>query len=109
MAPSSVVVTGCGSGIGREIITRLAADGWRTAGIEINADDAVSTREELGASHIVIIEGDAADRAIHRSMLSLRTRRQTRRTLSRALVVTALVSRDTRCGEPDGMVAFDVT
>ena len=64
MKPSSVIVTGCGLGIGRAIITRLATDGWRTAGIEINADDAVSTREELGASHIVIIEGDAADRAI---------------------------------------------
>jgi NAD(P)-dependent dehydrogenase (short-subunit alcohol dehydrogenase family) len=63
MAPSSVVVTGCGSGIGRAIITRLAADGWRAAGIEINADDAASIREELGASH-AIIEGDAADRAI---------------------------------------------
>jgi NAD(P)-dependent dehydrogenase (short-subunit alcohol dehydrogenase family) len=63
MAPSSVVVTGCGSGIGRAIITRLAGDGWRTAGIEINADDAASIREELGDSH-AIIEGDAADRAI---------------------------------------------
>jgi len=59
--PSSVVVTGWG--IGRAIIARLAADGWRTAGIEINADDAASIREELGASH-AIIEGDAADRAI---------------------------------------------
>jgi NAD(P)-dependent dehydrogenase (short-subunit alcohol dehydrogenase family) len=63
IVPSSVVVTGCGSGIGRAIIARLAADGWRTAGIEINADDAASIREELGASH-AIVEGDAADRAI---------------------------------------------
>src|SRR6202521_5635001 len=63
MAPSSVVVTGCGSGIERAIITRLAADGWRTTGIEISAADAGRVRDELGGSH-TIIEGDAADRAI---------------------------------------------
>jgi NAD(P)-dependent dehydrogenase (short-subunit alcohol dehydrogenase family) len=63
IAPRSVVVTGCGSGIGRAIILRLANDGWRTAGIEINASDAASIRGELGAGHAVI-EGDAADRGL---------------------------------------------
>lgn len=63
MAPQSVVVTGCGSGIGRAIITRLAADGWRTVGIEIKSTDAASARTELGAGHAVV-EGDAADRTV---------------------------------------------
>jgi NAD(P)-dependent dehydrogenase (short-subunit alcohol dehydrogenase family) len=63
MTPRSVVVTGCGSGIGRAIIGRLAADGWRTVGVEINPVDAASARAELGAGH-TIIEGDAADRAV---------------------------------------------
>jgi NAD(P)-dependent dehydrogenase (short-subunit alcohol dehydrogenase family) len=63
MTPRSVVVTGCGSGIGRAIIGRLAADGWRTVGIEINPVDAASARAELSAGH-TIIEGDAADRAV---------------------------------------------
>ena len=62
-SPRSVVVTGCGSGIGRAIISRLAADGWRTVGIEINAADADSARAELGVGHAVI-EGDAADRDV---------------------------------------------
>jgi glucose 1-dehydrogenase len=63
LAPRSVVVTGCGSGIGRAIILRLAADGWRTVGVEIRSADASSAQAELGAGHTVI-EGDAADRAV---------------------------------------------
>jgi NAD(P)-dependent dehydrogenase (short-subunit alcohol dehydrogenase family) len=63
IAPRSVVVTGCGSGIGRAIILRLAADGWRTVGIEIKSADAESARAELGAGH-TIVEGDAADRDV---------------------------------------------
>lgn len=63
IAPRSVVVTGCGSGIGRAIILRLAADGWNTAGVEIKTADAASVREELGAGH-TIVEGDAADRGV---------------------------------------------
>jgi NAD(P)-dependent dehydrogenase (short-subunit alcohol dehydrogenase family) len=59
----SVVVTGCGSGIGRAIILRLAADGWRTVGIEIKAAEAAGVRAELGVGH-TIIEGDAADRGV---------------------------------------------
>jgi NAD(P)-dependent dehydrogenase (short-subunit alcohol dehydrogenase family) len=63
MAPRSVVVTGCGSGIGRAIIARLASDGWRTVGVEIRPDDADDVRAELGAGH-TIVQGDAADRAV---------------------------------------------
>ena len=63
LAPRSVVVTGCGSGIGRAIILRLAADGWRTAGVEINPADADGVRAELGAGHSIIV-GDAADRNV---------------------------------------------
>ena len=44
----SVVVTGCGAGIGRAIFERLAQDGWAVAGVELSAaqvrrrpDDAV--------------------------------------------------------------------
>ena len=48
MTAASVVVTGCGTGIGRAIIVRLAADGWRTVGIEIDRAAAGSAREELG-------------------------------------------------------------
>ena len=32
----SVVVTGCGAGIGRAIFERLHADGWIVAGVEID-------------------------------------------------------------------------
>ena len=45
MAPASVVVTGCGTGIGYAIITRLAADGWHTVGIELDRAAAASVRE----------------------------------------------------------------
>jgi NAD(P)-dependent dehydrogenase (short-subunit alcohol dehydrogenase family) len=65
MAEKSVVVTGCGSGIGRAIITRLAADGWRAVGIEMNEGTAASARDELGARHVVV-SGDASDRAVLR-------------------------------------------
>jgi NAD(P)-dependent dehydrogenase (short-subunit alcohol dehydrogenase family) len=63
MAPASVVVTGCGSGIGRAIIQRLAADGWRTVGIELEAAAVASLGKELGKDHKVIA-GDASDRAV---------------------------------------------
>jgi NAD(P)-dependent dehydrogenase (short-subunit alcohol dehydrogenase family) len=63
MPDASVVVTGCGSGIGRATIGRLAADGWRTVGIELNAGSATAVRSELGKEHIVV-RGDASDRAV---------------------------------------------
>jgi glucose 1-dehydrogenase len=63
MAPASVVVTGCGTGIGYAIITRLAADGWHTVGIELDRAAAASVSEQLGKGHDVIA-GDAADRGV---------------------------------------------
>jgi len=59
----SVVVTGAGDGIGRAIALRLAVDGWRVAGVEIDARQAGSLRAALGAGHAVVT-GDAADRAV---------------------------------------------
>jgi NAD(P)-dependent dehydrogenase (short-subunit alcohol dehydrogenase family) len=63
MSEASVVVTGCGGGIGRAIIGRLAADGWRTVGVELDVPSAESARSELGPRHRVIT-GDASDRAV---------------------------------------------
>jgi NAD(P)-dependent dehydrogenase (short-subunit alcohol dehydrogenase family) len=63
MTAGSVVVTGCGSGIGRAIAARLARDGWQVAGVELDGASAASLREELGAGHTVVA-GDAADRAV---------------------------------------------
>jgi NAD(P)-dependent dehydrogenase (short-subunit alcohol dehydrogenase family) len=63
MDRQSVVVTGCGNGIGRAIITRLAADGWHTVGIELDKPSAASIGEALGKGHR-IVTGDAADRAV---------------------------------------------
>lgn len=63
MKKASVVVTGCGEGIGRAIILRLATDGWRTIGIELNVELANKVRADLGDHHDVIF-GDASDRAV---------------------------------------------
>jgi NAD(P)-dependent dehydrogenase (short-subunit alcohol dehydrogenase family) len=63
MAGKSVVVTGCGSGIGRAIALRLAADGWSVVGVELNPDSARSVARELGAGHDVVT-GDASKRAL---------------------------------------------
>lgn len=63
MKNMSVVVTGCGNGIGRAIITRLAADGWSTVGIELDKASADSVGRDLGKGHR-IVNGDAADRAV---------------------------------------------
>ena len=63
MAGRSVVVTGCGTGIGRAIAVRLVADGWRTVGIEIDPAHAARARKELGRRNAVVA-GDASDRAV---------------------------------------------
>jgi NAD(P)-dependent dehydrogenase (short-subunit alcohol dehydrogenase family) len=69
MAPGlgrSVVVTGCGAGIGGAIFQRLARDGWAVAGIELAAVEAARARSSLAETGLpgVVIEGDAADRAV---------------------------------------------
>ncbi len=45
------VVTGAGSGIGRAVALRLAAEGGRVAVLDINADSARETLDMCGADH----------------------------------------------------------
>lgn len=59
----SVVVTGCGSGIGRAIAIRLAGDGWRVVGIELNPEGGRETAEAIGEGHAMVI-GDASERSV---------------------------------------------
>jgi len=58
----SVVVTGCGTGLGRAILERLTADGWVTVGIEWDAARAAEVRAIPGVADV--LTGDAADRAV---------------------------------------------
>ena len=57
----SVVVTGCGAGLGRAILDRLAADSWTVVGVEIDPDAAASALAGVGEGGDVLV-GDAADR-----------------------------------------------
>ncbi len=59
----SVVVTGSGSGIGFAIANRLAHDGWRVVGLELNPEGADRLEKSLGPKHRVV-RGDAGDRAV---------------------------------------------
>jgi glucose 1-dehydrogenase len=59
----SVVVTGSGSGIGFAIANRLARDGWRVVGLELDPAGADRLEKSLGPKHKVI-RGDASDRAM---------------------------------------------
>jgi NAD(P)-dependent dehydrogenase (short-subunit alcohol dehydrogenase family) len=61
--PLSVVVTGSGSGIGFAIAGRLARDGWKVVGLEIDRAGADRLEAALGPGHTVV-RGDAADRAV---------------------------------------------
>ena len=58
----SVVVTGCGTGLGRAIFERLVADGWAAVGIEWDAERAADARAIPGAGDV--LTGDAADRDV---------------------------------------------
>jgi len=51
----SVVVTGAGRGIGRATSLVLAQEGWNVVGLEINAEFASQTREELRDGHDVVV------------------------------------------------------
>jgi NAD(P)-dependent dehydrogenase (short-subunit alcohol dehydrogenase family) len=44
----SVVVTGCGTGIGRTIFDRLLADGWAVIGLEMQESLAAEARTAAG-------------------------------------------------------------
>jgi NAD(P)-dependent dehydrogenase (short-subunit alcohol dehydrogenase family) len=61
----SAVVTGCGIGLGRAILERLARDGWAVAGIEIDPATAAGTAAWIADNGLpgAVITGDAADRA----------------------------------------------
>lgn len=65
MSLGSVVVTGAGDGIGHAIALRLAADGWKVVGLEINRETAEALGQKLGKEHRSLC-GDAADRAVLR-------------------------------------------
>lgn len=58
----SVVVTGCGTGLGRAIFERLVGDGWAVVGIEWDAERAADARGVRGSGDVLV--GDAADRAV---------------------------------------------
>jgi glucose 1-dehydrogenase len=58
----SVVVTGCGEGLGRAIFERLIEDGWTAVGIEWDETLAADARAVRGAG--AVITGDAADRDV---------------------------------------------
>lgn len=64
MDSASVVVTGCGRGIGRAILDRLITDGWAAVGIEYDPDLAEAVGKHYGADDLVLT-GDVADRAVH--------------------------------------------
>jgi NAD(P)-dependent dehydrogenase (short-subunit alcohol dehydrogenase family) len=56
----SVVVTGCGTGIGQAIFKRLLNDGWKVVGVEIQEKLANEARQYAGANGDVVL-GDVAD------------------------------------------------
>lgn len=56
----SVVVTGCGTGLGRAIFERLISDGWAVVGLELDEARAADARGVAGAGDV--LEGDAGSR-----------------------------------------------
>jgi len=63
MSTRSVVVTGCGTGIGRAIFERLLESGWFVIGVEIDAglaEDARIAANQKGD----VVQGDVADATI---------------------------------------------
>ncbi len=63
MENGSVVLTGCGSGIGYSTACRLAADGWNVVGIDIDGSGLSKLKRALGDSH-KFVKGDAASREV---------------------------------------------
>jgi NAD(P)-dependent dehydrogenase (short-subunit alcohol dehydrogenase family) len=55
----SVVVTGCGTGLGRAIFSRLLEDGWAVVGVEIQPELAEDARRQAGARGRVVL-GDVS-------------------------------------------------
>lgn len=56
----SVVVTGCGTGLGRAIFERLIRDGWAVVGLELDETRAADARAVPGAGDVIM--GDAGSR-----------------------------------------------
>ncbi len=63
--PNSVVVTGCGAGIGRSIAEVLAGAGWAVVGVEVDKVRGDAVREALGDRGDVVI-GDVGEREVLR-------------------------------------------
>jgi NAD(P)-dependent dehydrogenase (short-subunit alcohol dehydrogenase family) len=62
----SVVVTGCGTGLGRAIFERLIKDGWAVVGLELDEARAADARQVAGAGDVLV--GDAGSRDdLHRA------------------------------------------
>lgn len=64
----SAVITGAASGIGLATVTRLAADGWALACVDMNEAALYRLTEQLAAAghSTVAIPGDVSDRSTHR-------------------------------------------
>src|ERR1700731_2002585 len=62
----SVVVTGCGSGIGKAIVERVVKEGYFAVGVERNAETAKKLTEQLGDSgSVVVADGRDAEALSH--------------------------------------------
>jgi NAD(P)-dependent dehydrogenase (short-subunit alcohol dehydrogenase family) len=58
-AGRTAIVTGGGSGLGKEVARRIVAEGGTVALWDLNPDALAETKEEIGAAHIVAL--DVAD------------------------------------------------
>lgn len=63
----SAVVTGCGAGIGRAIMSGLVSDGWRVAGVEQDGEAAQRVRDEHGDDVFVVV-GDCSRLSVLREV-----------------------------------------
>lgn len=60
---NSVVVTGCGTGIGRAIFDRLLASDWHVVGVEMQESLAAEAKEKAGSNGDVVV-GDVSQTAV---------------------------------------------
>lgn len=58
---NSVVVTGCGAGIGRAIFERMIADGWAVVGLERD-EKLARDAARAGSGRVDVLVGDASER-----------------------------------------------
>lgn len=62
-AGRAAVVTGGGQGIGRAVVARLVADGWRVAGVDVDAEALAEVAAEHGEA-VLTIAADVGDPAV---------------------------------------------